>query len=353
MNQNASAPAAIDYWEWHNNILPILAFYGLPADSKTTLISFSENATWLVQCPRTAKKSVIRLSRPGYRSYEHITSELQWIAQIRRYVQGSNAGFNTPAVMRNLRGETITRYRDEADREQYAVMFEFVPGHQPQVASLEQAFYQLGSISALLHSNITGEPGDHFSRPDWNIDTAIGINGMWGCWRHNPAVGPETAALFSQAEIKLRKQINDYGADERVRGLIHGDLRLANLIVAEGAFYLIDFDDCGFSWYLYELACSLTLIEHHSQVERYVASWIKAYHRIRPLSARDIAVIPALVMLRRLLMVGWFATHEHSFEADVIALRERFVPDTAILARRYLADDYLTRLPALAWRHAG
>ncbi|KAA8996918.1 phosphotransferase [Affinibrenneria salicis] len=345
MRQTTCAPAAPAVWDWHNNIGPLLAYYGLPADSNSTLISFSENATWLVERPDTAHKSIIRLSRPGYRSYAQIASELAWIARVRQFVQSTAAGFSTPAVIANRAGEAITRYRDEYGREQYAVMFEFIAGRQPAVTDLRDVFARLGEISALLHRYTVDDLGPAFSRPDWNIEVAIGVEGMWGCWRHNPEVNGDVWRLFARAEEKLRRELGAWGRGTNQWGLIHGDLRQANQLMTPESLYIIDFDDCGFGWYLYELACSLTLIEHQPETPYYVARWIAAYRRIRPLAATDIALIPALVIMRRLLMVGWFATHQHSFEAEIKRLRACFVDDTVELARRYLTDSYLTDLP--------
>jgi Ser/Thr protein kinase RdoA (MazF antagonist) len=38
-------------------------------------------------------------------------------------------------------------------------------------------------------------------------------------------------------------------------------MRLANVLHDGPKTYVIDFDDCGYSWYLYDLATALTLIE--------------------------------------------------------------------------------------------
>jgi hypothetical protein len=40
-----------------------------------------------------------------------------------------------------------------------------------------------------------------------------------------------------------------FGADHERFGLIHADLRLANLLVWQEKTRVIDFDDCGFGWW--------------------------------------------------------------------------------------------------------
>ena len=80
---------------------------------------------------------------------------------------------------------------------------------------------------------------------------------------------------------------------------MHADLRLANLIADGDDIQVIDFDDCGFSWYLYDLACALTFLEARPDVDELVASWVAGYREVEELSAEDEAEIPTFLMLRR------------------------------------------------------
>jgi Ser/Thr protein kinase RdoA (MazF antagonist) len=86
-------------------------------------------------------------------------------------------------------------------------------------------------------------------------------------------------------------------------------MRLANLLFDGDDSYVIDFDDCGYGWFLYDLATALTFLEDRPDVGTLIAAWLRGYERLRPVSAADLAVIPALVMLRRLLVVAWIASH--------------------------------------------
>ena len=68
-------------------------------------------------------------------------------------------------------------------------------------------------------------------------------------------------------------------------GLVHADLRLANLLVDGDRITVIDFEDCGLSWYLYDLACALTFNEGRADVRELIALWVDGYRRVEPLSA--------------------------------------------------------------------
>jgi Ser/Thr protein kinase RdoA (MazF antagonist) len=71
------------------------------------------------------------------------------------------------------------------------------------------------------------------------------------------------------------------------RHLVHADLRLANLLVDGDRITVIDFEDCGLSWYLYDLACALTFNEGRPDVPELIGLWVDGYRQVEPLSTED------------------------------------------------------------------
>jgi Ser/Thr protein kinase RdoA (MazF antagonist) len=55
---------------------------------------------------------------------------------------------------------------------------------------------------------------------------------------------------------------------------------------------VIDFDDCGFSWFMYDRACVLTFNEGRADVEDLIARWADGYRSIEPLAPPDEEEIP-------------------------------------------------------------
>lgn len=320
--------------EWDNNGQAALPCFGLSADCQLTLLSLSENATYLVTEPDSGQHHILRLHRPGYRSRAEIESELSWIRAIRE-----EGIADTPSVANTEEGHPIAEFCDRYGQTQHAVLFGHIDGTMPESSSLSDVFTQVGSISADLHRQSqrwTCPPG--FTRPHWDEETAIGVNGHWGYWRNNVQVGPAETQLFARLDAELRKQLAAYGRPADRYGLIHGDMRQTNLLVQNGRVNLIDFDDCGFSWHLYELACSLSFIEAHPQRDAFTAAWLDGYRTGIVLDQHDLNIIPALVMLRRLLLVGWFSTHQHTTEARDL---QTYVPDTVEIAEQFLSGRYL------------
>jgi Ser/Thr protein kinase RdoA (MazF antagonist) len=108
---------------------------------------------------------------------------------------------------------------------------------------------------------------------------------------------------------------------------------------------VIDFDDCGFSWWMYDFAAAVSFIEADPRLPELADRWCAGYARAAPLVAADRAMLPTLVMLRRLLLTAWLGTR-----ADSDTAREFGGPAYAE-GTVALADRFLTRGPARFWGH--
>ena len=93
-------------------------------------------------------------------------------------------------------------------------------------------------------------------------------------------------------------------------------MRLANLLVDGSAVKVIDFDDCGFGWLLYDCATTVSFFEHKPEVPNLLGAWVRGYRKIRELPADEEAEIPTFIMLRRLVLLA----------LDRLALRNRSGP---------------------------
>ena len=57
-------------------------------------------------------------------------------------------------------------------------------------------------------------------------------------------------------------------------------MRLANLLVDGDEVKVIDFDDCGFSWHLYDAATAVSFFEHEPHVPELMDAWVRGYRRV-------------------------------------------------------------------------
>jgi Ser/Thr protein kinase RdoA (MazF antagonist) len=308
-----------------------LAAYRCHPGTAVRLLSLSENATYLVTDP-DAGPSVLRVHRLGYHTEARIASELAWMDALR-----AEAGVRTPRVLATPDGRRVVTVADDSRGERRCcVRFEFLPGTEPADDSVEH-FAELGEITARMHRHARqwARPAG-FTRFHWGYDAAFGSEARWGRWQDGIGVGAEERQVLGRLDAALRSRLAAFGTGPDRYGLIHADTRLANLLVDDGGrVSVIDFDDCGFGWYLYDAGTSVSFFEHEPQVPALIDGWLAGYRRIRGLPAPAEAEIWTFILFRRLLLVAWIGSHTAVEIAQ--QLGADYTAGACDLAERYLA----------------
>ncbi len=316
-----------------------LAAYGGHPAASVELLNVSENATFLVTDPDTGP-SVLRVHRLGYHTEPEIVSELAWMDALR-----AEAGVRTPRVIPAADGRRVVTVPEPGGQNRrYCVRFEFLPGTEPggaqnpgeEPALAAAHFAELGEITARMHRHARewDRPAG-FTRFHWDYAAAFGPQARWGRWQDGIGVGSPERAILARLDSTLQARLQAFGSGPERYGLVHADTRLANLLVHDGLVSVIDFDDAGFSWYLYDLGTSVSFFEHEPQVPGLVGAWLEGYRRAGRLSAAEEAEIWTFIMFRRLLLVAWIGSHG---AADIAAeLGAGYTRGSCDLAESYLS----------------
>jgi Ser/Thr protein kinase RdoA (MazF antagonist) len=312
----------------HHALHESLGDWGFSPAASLTLLNLSENTVFLAE--EDGRRMVLRLHRPGYHNAQEIAAELAWIAALREA-----RVLDTPAPVPGADGRLLRRLRLGAT-ERRVVAFDWVPGRSPEPQEdLTGWFLELGTLSARLHAHARAwTRPEGFVRKTWTVQTMLGPAAHWGDWRQAPGLDPPGTALLDRAATALAAALARYGARPDRFGLIHGDLRLANLLVDGPRLRVIDFDDCGFGWFLYDFAAAVSFFEHDPRVPALMAAWVEGYRRRGTLSAEEVAILPALVLLRRMLLLAWVASHAETPTAQ--AMGEAYTASALPLAERFL-----------------
>jgi len=312
-----------------------LAEHDVPADAALTLLNISENATYAVDNPATGGRTVLRVHRHGYHDGAEIESELAWLDALR-----ADAGVRTPEVLATADGRRLLALPEEGSRDpRYVVHFEFLPGVEPTPSDerLPASFELLGAITARMHEHALGWHRPRgFTRFAWDHDGCFGTGARWGRWQEGVAIGTAEREVLSRLEATLRDRLAGFGSAPQRYGLVHADLRLANLLVHGDETYVIDFDDSGWSWFLYDFGAAVSFFEHDPRVPELAESWVRGYRSVRALPPEDEAELPSFVLMRRLLLVAWIGSHSGTDLA-----RSMGAEYTAGSCE--LAEDYLSR----------
>jgi Ser/Thr protein kinase RdoA (MazF antagonist) len=278
-------------------------------------------------------RTILRVHRYGYHDGAEIASELDWLEALRE-----DTGVATPHVIPSRSGDRVLALPEQGRRDpRHVVHFEFLPGTEPQEDGLDlpASFEMLGAITARMHGHVERwqrPPG--FRRFAWDYDGAFGEVARWGRWQDGMAVGRAEHEVLGRLAAALHTRLDRFGSGPGRHGLIHADLRLANLLEHDGNVAVIDFDDCGWGWYLYDFGTAVSFFEHDPRVPELADAWTRGYRSMRELSAEDEAEIPTFVMMRRLLLVAWIGSHSGTDLAQDMG--EDFTATSCELAEDYL-----------------
>lgn len=287
-----------------------LAISALPSwhlgGAEVKLINHSENWTYRVTPRGQSRPVILRVHRAGYHSLNGIRSELAWMRALQR-----EAGVMTPQAIPGRDGASIqTVTHATLSEPRHCVLFEFIDGIEPPQDDLVVPFRQLGEVAARCHNHSeTWARPAYFDRLAWDFAHSVGPSPNWGDWRFGPDCSPDRARLIQRAVDLLEQRLKSFGQARNRYGYIHADFRLANLLLHEGDVRVIDFDDSGLGWFLYDAATAVSFFEDRKDVPDLMEAWKEGYRRQRALDAAEEAEIDSFILLRRLTLFAWMGSH--------------------------------------------
>ncbi len=307
-----------------------LPIWSLSDETEILLLNLSENATWLLSEPESGRRMVLRVHRPGYHTEDEIRSELAWILALRR-----NGVVETPSPIAGADG-ALLQILPDVERPRHSVLFQHVAGTEPTPEDdLPEWFHRLGVITALLqqHARAWARPSD-FKRQTWDFETMLGRRPVWGDWRLAAGLDAQARRHLQHAVDEMQRRLSAFGQSPERFGLIHADLRLANLLVSGDRLNVIDFDDSGNGWFLYDFATAVSFFETDPVVPQLAERWMEGYRSIAPLTAEEEAMLPTFILLRRILLLAWIASHRETPTAQ--AYGQSYTNGALALAESYL-----------------
>ncbi len=308
-----------------------LSLWDVPEDARVRLINVSENTTYLVEASQ-GYQAILRIHRENYHTLRAIESELAWLEAL-----GREKVIKTPGYFLGRNGRAIQLGNtDGLNNARFMVLFHFVDGDAPdESVDMVYGFQELGAIAARCHDHaISWVKPTHFERLTWDADAVFGPAATWGNWRDAPLGDRDIAEVLEEVEETVCARLAAFGKAPERFNLIHADMRLANLLVGQEGTRLIDFDDCGHGWFLYDFAASISFIEDDPRIPTFKAAWVRGYRSVRGLSAEDEAEIETFIMFRRMALLAWIGSHIQAPEPQQMA--PNFASITAQIGKLYL-----------------
>ena len=282
----------------------ILTEWGLPSNSQIKLISLSENAVFLVENLQVNKKLALRVHFQGYNTPIEIDSELTWLSAII-----NETDLKTVKPVPTQKG---TLRRTLADGRS-VVAFEYIDGIPIKSSTdMRITMEKLGAMTAKLHvHSMKWCPPKGFQRKIWDFQNCVGQNAIFGDWRNSVGLSNDGYIMIANTVSVLERRLQSWGVDDNHFGLIHGDLKSANLLIGSDGPILLDFDDCGFGWYLYDFGCAATDLKVED-IDKCASNWAKGYRSVSPLSDLEEKMLPTFALLRRIMTMAWAGSHRFS-----------------------------------------
>ena len=268
------------------------------APAGRTLLQFENNAVFQVVAT-SGERFVVRVAPPWGRGAAEQRSELQWLESLRL-----ETGLAVPGPVRNRLGELNTTVQLPGSGEAHpCVVLRWVAGEPPEPGLAPAAMEQVGAFVAGLHRSAERfRPGPGFVRPRWDWERLCGP----GSILHDGAVlrtlAPPERSILRAAGERTRRVLAGPDRPAWEVGLIHADLHRDNILLSPAGVGAIDFDDCGFGFFLYDLACILESFERRvfaDPAERRAGreALLEGYAEVRPLApdfAESLGVFTAL-----------------------------------------------------------
>lgn len=304
--------------------------YSFVKKPEINLLKFSENITCLVT--ENEHKYVLQINRIGYHNDEELESELLWMQEL-----AGQLDIEIATVYKGEDGELL-HYIDSPKGNKYRYSVQsFVKGESLRKMSgdkLYEQMQQLGKITAKLHliSEKRTESKEKLKTFTWDIEDTLSENSRWGYYLELWNMSIEEKSFFEKVNTKIKDRLLKYGRNATNYGLIHADLHSENILIDGENIAVIDFDDCGYSWFLYDFASAVS--QFVDNIDELKKSFLKGYESIRKLKEIDKEMIDDMILLRRLVRMGWMISHKDNgvFERE----GERYYKKTYDMAKKYL-----------------
>lgn len=288
---------------------------------------FAERENKVYHITHNGAAYALRLHRPGYCSEEELRSELQWMAVAKK------GGMGVPTPLVSQSGSLL----HTIDGVLFDVL-EWLSG-QPigktgvPLVNQDKAglFRSIGKEMAQLHEiSDAWQLPQGFTRRRWDQEGLLGEDPVWDRFWDNPTLSSkdrDLLLLFRETAVQDLSEL----APNLDFGLIHADLVRENIMIDRGKVQLIDFDDSGFGFRLFDIATTLLRNRAEPDYDKLKEALLDGYHSVREL---DVSAIDLFMALRATTYIGWIIARmaENGSEAR----NARFIATSRDLVTSYL-----------------
>jgi Ser/Thr protein kinase RdoA (MazF antagonist) len=284
--------------------------------ARLTPLTHADNTTFRIDTI-DGERYVLRIHRSTKKTPEEVRSELQWLAALQQ--EGELAA---PVPVPTRSGDLLTvTSTEEVPESRMCVLLRWLPGRFVDGGLTPSHLERVGVFMARLqNSGSRFRPAGGFvrGRLDNLYGKPRGISEMQARQQvDNPedeatairvvteVCSSEDGRLVEKFIRRIRAVQRSLGHGPDTFGLIHGDLHQENYLFHQGQVRAIDFDDCGYGYYLYDIAVTLFNVRFRENTPQLREGFMRGYRSIRPLLAEHEQYVDIFMDLRDLQMMLW------------------------------------------------
>jgi Ser/Thr protein kinase RdoA (MazF antagonist) len=282
----------------------VLATYGVEP-TRLVPLTHVENTTFRVETPGV-ERYVLRIHRatgsPFHppRSVAEVRSETIWLSSLR-----SEGGLAVPEPVPTANGSLLTvAESDGVPAPRVCVLFHWAPGRFLDAGLTPSHLERVGGFIARLHDHaLRFAPPAGFTR--WRIGNVSGEGRAYVAGAVGEQCGSEAASIVEAVMDAVQRAQRELGSGPEVFGLIHADLHQENYLFHRGEMRAIDFDDCGWGHFAYDLTVALSELRGRPEYAAYRAGLLRGYRAVRPLPPEHERYLEVFQGLRTLQLTLW------------------------------------------------
>jgi Ser/Thr protein kinase RdoA (MazF antagonist) len=297
-----------------------LTAYNIDSQNLTTL-QHEGNTTFRVDLAG-GERYVLRIHYPALRTVEAVRSEMMWLAALRKETE-----FVVPEPIPTPDGDLLTVIRTaEVPEPRICVLFRWIPGRFLDTRLTTSHLARVGAFVAGLQihgAQFNPPPAFVRGRLDYLTENArrlaaSGTNEVIARQQMDHPVDERSAIRLvtelcsredGKAVATLIKKMGEIrqrvGHGPEAFGLIHGDLHQENYLFHRGQVRAIDFDDCGYGHYLYDMAVTLSEVNWRKNTPQLRKGFLAGYRQVRHLSSEHEGHLDTFMIFRDLQLMIW------------------------------------------------
>lgn len=291
---------------YRDNILQqAMQRYGI-ADGHIRLLDGFES--FIYQFERGGKEYILRISHSLRRNEALIQGEVDWINHL------AAGGVSVARAICSENDRLVEAVDDEQGGQFLATAFVKAQGQHPWLAGWTPGLYETyGELLGSMHARTFGyQPANPaWRRPEWDDEIFEFVEQFL----------PASEGAAKQKYQAVLNHVRTLPKNDTCYGVIHQDAHGSNLFVDQaGALTVFDFDDCGYSWFINDIAIALFYISTDAEnlanfTREFMRYFLTGYQKACMLDPMWLKEIPYFLKIREIEL---YAVMHRDFDVNHI-----------------------------------